>query len=194
MCEPCREDRRARRSATRHAERRAAGLCVHCAAPAPGGKTYCEPVRQAPAPRRRNLEAKREADRRRYAETEGPGRLHELRQAGQRRGRVPGLLQRRPRPLRRPPGRRGLRQVPDAHLWRHGLLCALRRRQGRAPRPRGGIRRPARPVRRNAGPGAVASSARRRRRGWRAASRVRASTAKAPERFEASRSGTRAGR
>ena len=51
----------------RHAERRAAGLCVQCATPPPGGKAYCDPCAKARS-RRRNLEAKWEADRRRYAE------------------------------------------------------------------------------------------------------------------------------
>ena len=62
MCEPCREDRRPAKRA-RHAERRAAGLCVKRAAAAPGGKSYCGPcaaVRNAR--RQRNPEAKREAD------------------------------------------------------------------------------------------------------------------------------------
>ena len=71
MCEPCREDRRSAKRA-RHAERRAAGLCVHCAAPTPGGKAYCEPCARTRS-RRRNLEAKREADRRRYAERRARG-------------------------------------------------------------------------------------------------------------------------
>ena len=66
MCEPCRDERRAAKRA-RHAERRAAGVCVHCAAPAPGGKTYCDPCGEA-RNKRRDLKAKREADRRRYAE------------------------------------------------------------------------------------------------------------------------------
>ena len=66
MCEPCREDRRqAKRD--RHAERRAAGLCVQRTAPAPGGKTYCGPCAETRS-RRRDVKAKREADRRRYAE------------------------------------------------------------------------------------------------------------------------------
>ena len=86
-------------------------LCVHCAAPAPGGKAYCEPCAKARS-KRRNLEAKREADRRRYAERRARGDCTVMRQARQRGGRVPGLLRCRPRPLRRPPGRRGLRQVP----------------------------------------------------------------------------------
>ena len=123
-------------------------------APAPGGKAYCEPCAKARS-KRRNLEAKREADRRRYAERRARGDCTSMRQAGQRGGRVPGLLRRRPRPLRRPPGRRGLRQVPGSHLRRHGLLRSLRRGQGRAPRPRGGIRRPARPLCRPAGQGAL---------------------------------------
>ena len=66
MCEPCRDDRRAADRA-RHAERRAAGVCPDCAAPAPGGKLYCVPCAGTRA-RRRNLEAKRKAARRRYAE------------------------------------------------------------------------------------------------------------------------------
>ena len=71
MCEPCREDRRAAKRA-RHHERRAAGLCVQCKAPAPGGKAYCDPCAGARS-RRRNLKAKREADRRRYAGRRGRG-------------------------------------------------------------------------------------------------------------------------
>ena len=71
MCEPCRDDRRAAKRA-RHAERRAAGLCVQCAAPAPGGEAYCDPCAETRS-RRRNLEAKREADRRRYAERRARG-------------------------------------------------------------------------------------------------------------------------
>ena len=65
MCEPCRENRRAAKRAL-HAERRAKGLCVQCATPAPGGKAYCDPCAKTRS-RRRNLKAKREADRRRYA-------------------------------------------------------------------------------------------------------------------------------
>ena len=55
MCEPCREDRRVAKRA-RHAERRAAGLCVNCAVPAPDGKAYCDPCAKTRS-RRRNLEA-----------------------------------------------------------------------------------------------------------------------------------------
>ena len=75
MCEPCREDRRAAKRAL-HAERREKGLCVQCATPAPGGKTYCDPCAGTRA-RRRNLKAKREADRRRYAERRAGGRCVE---------------------------------------------------------------------------------------------------------------------
>ncbi len=71
MCEPCREDRRAGKRAF-HAERRAAGLCVQCATPAPGGKAYCDPCAKTRS-RRRNLKAKREADRRRYSERRARG-------------------------------------------------------------------------------------------------------------------------
>ncbi|MDE0617548.1 MAG: hypothetical protein OXH87_08160 [Rhodospirillaceae bacterium] len=71
LCEPCREDRRQAKRA-RHAERRAAGLCVTCAAPAPGGKAYCEPCAGTRS-KRRNLKAKRAADRRRYAERRARG-------------------------------------------------------------------------------------------------------------------------
>ena len=71
MCEPCREDRRAAKRAL-HAERRAKGLCVQCAIPAPGGKAYCDPCAGTRS-RRRNLKAKREADRRRYAERRARG-------------------------------------------------------------------------------------------------------------------------
>ncbi len=71
MCEPCREDRRAAKRAL-HAERRAAGLCVQCATPAPRGKAYCDPCAKTRS-RRRNLKAKREADRRRYSERRARG-------------------------------------------------------------------------------------------------------------------------
>ena len=100
-CEPCAEQHRARdrarharakaegipyggrdpearrragrkRSRRRSEARRAAGLCVHCATPAPGGTTYCGPCAKTRS-RRRNLEAKREADRRRYAERRDRG-------------------------------------------------------------------------------------------------------------------------
>ena len=64
-CEPCREDRRAAKRAL-HAERRSKGLCVQCATPAPGGKAYCDPCAGTRS-RRRNLKAKRDADRRRYS-------------------------------------------------------------------------------------------------------------------------------
>ena len=151
MCEPCREDRRAAKRA-RHAERRAAGLCVHCAAPAPGGKAYCEPCAKARS-KRRNLEAKREADRRRYAERRARGDCTSCGKPAQGAAECQACCDAARGPLRRPPGRRGLRQVPDAHPRRDGLLRALRRRQGRAPRPRGGIRRQARPVCRTAGQG-----------------------------------------
>ena len=105
------------------------------------------------------------------------GRLRQLRQAGPRGCRVPGLLRRCTRPLRRTPGRRGSASSARRPTWgRDGLLRPLRRRQGRAPRPRGGIRRQACPLCRSAGRGAAASNATRRRRGWRAASPVRAST------------------
>ena len=43
MCEPCREDRRVAKR-TRHAARRAAGLCVQCATPAPGGYSPTTPA------------------------------------------------------------------------------------------------------------------------------------------------------
>ena len=47
--------------------RRAAGLCVKCATPAPGGKAYCEScAAERNRRRRRDKEAKRAADRRRY--------------------------------------------------------------------------------------------------------------------------------
>ena len=73
MCEPCRDDRRAAKRA-RRAERRAAGLCVTCAAPVTGGAAYCSPCSAARNERRqRNPEAAREADRRRYAERRARG-------------------------------------------------------------------------------------------------------------------------
>ena len=100
-CEPCAEQHRARdrarharakaegipyggrdpearrrtgrkRSRRRSEARRAAGVCVNCATPAPGGKAYCDPCARTRS-RRRNLEAKREADRRRYAERRARG-------------------------------------------------------------------------------------------------------------------------
>ena len=71
MCEPCRDDRRAAKRALHH-ERRAAGLCVKCAAPAPVGKAYCYSCAKIRSGRR-NLKAKREADRRRYAERRARG-------------------------------------------------------------------------------------------------------------------------
>ena len=71
MCEPCRDDRRQAKQ-DRHRERRAAGLCVSCATPAPDGKAYCRPCAGTRG-RRRNLKAKREADRRRYAERRARG-------------------------------------------------------------------------------------------------------------------------
>ena len=71
MCEPCRDDRRAAKRALHH-ERRAAGLCVNCAAPAPGSKAYCGPCAKTRSGRR-NLKAKRETDRRRYAERRARG-------------------------------------------------------------------------------------------------------------------------
>ena len=71
MCEPCRDDRRAAKRALHH-ERRAAGLCVNCPAPAPGGKAYCGPCAKTRSGRR-NLKAKREADRRRYAKRRARG-------------------------------------------------------------------------------------------------------------------------
>ena len=79
-----------------------------------------------------------------------PGRLHKLRKARQRGGRVPGLPRRRARPLRRPPVCPGLCRLPHAHRRQGGLLRDLRRRQGRAPRPRGRERRPATAVWRTA--------------------------------------------
>ena len=71
MCEPCREDRRQAKR-TLHHERRAAGLCVKCATPAPDGKAYCDPCAKARSGRR-NHEATREADRRRYSERRARG-------------------------------------------------------------------------------------------------------------------------
>ncbi|MDE0616099.1 MAG: hypothetical protein OXH87_00760 [Rhodospirillaceae bacterium] len=71
MCEPCRDSRREAARA-RHRQRRAAGLCVKCSAPAPDGKTYCRPCAVAKEGRR-DLKAKREADRRRYAERKARG-------------------------------------------------------------------------------------------------------------------------
>ena len=71
MCEPCREDRRAAKR-TLHHDRRAAGLCVKCAAPVPDGKAYCDPCAKARSGRR-DLKAKREADRRRYSERRARG-------------------------------------------------------------------------------------------------------------------------
>ena len=120
----------------------------------PAGRLIASPCAAVREERRqRNPEAWLEAGRRRYAERKRQGRLSQMRQAGQRSGRVPGLPRGRARPLRRPPGRRGLRQVQDAHHRRSGLLRALPRRQGGAPRPRGGIRRQTRPVCRTPGQG-----------------------------------------
>ena len=188
MCEPCRQDRRAAKRA-RHAERRAAGLCVNCATPAPGGKTYCEPCAKTRS-RRRNLEAKREADRRRYAERRARGDCTSCGKPANGAAECQACCDAARCPLRRPPGRRGLRQVPGSHLRRDGLLRALRRRQGRAARPRGGITPPGAPGTPIGGPGGAASTAMRRRRGWRVASPVRAGTARARGRFAASPSGT----
>ena len=74
MCEPCRENRRAAKR-VRHAERRAAGLCVKCATPTyPAERAYCDPCAKAKYGRRkRDPEARREADRRRYAERRARG-------------------------------------------------------------------------------------------------------------------------
>ena len=163
MCEPCREDRRAAKRAT------------PCRAP---GEGPLRPMRN-PRARRQGLLRALRRDPLQAAEPQGeaggrppalcrtarPGGLHIMRQAGPWGGRVPGLLRGRAHPLRRPTGRRGLRQVQDAHLWRRHLLRPLRRCQGGTPRPRGGIRRQARPAMPNGGPGAAASSAVRRRRG-----------------------------
>ena len=71
--------------------------------------------------------------RRRYAERRA-GRLLNLRQSGPRGGRVRGLPRRRARPLRRPPGRRGLRQVPDTPTFGGAAYCAGRCRVHRARR------------------------------------------------------------
>jgi len=144
MCEPCREDRRQAKRA-RHAERRSEGLCVQCATPAPGGKAYCDSCAKTRS-RRRNLKAKREANRRRYAERRARGDCTSYGKPANGAAECRACCD-AARPLRRPPGRRGLHQVQDAHLRRRSLLRALRRGQGRAPRPRprprGGIRSPA---------------------------------------------------
>ena len=65
MCEPCRENRRQARKA-RRLERKAAGLCVRCAAPS-DGKELCRPCAAEKGRRsKRSSEARREADRQRY--------------------------------------------------------------------------------------------------------------------------------
>ena len=63
MCEACRENRRQAKKA-RRLERKAAGLCVRCAAPS-DGKELCKSCATRKN-RRRKSEARREADRQRY--------------------------------------------------------------------------------------------------------------------------------
>ena len=72
MCEACRENRRAAKRA-RRLERRAAGLCVRCAAPS-DGKELCGPCAAEKARRsKRGSEARREADRLRYRDRRSRG-------------------------------------------------------------------------------------------------------------------------
>ena len=135
MCEPCREDRRASQSARFNAERRACRpLCVNCTAPDARRQGLLRALRQDPFEerRQRNLESKLR------------GRSPALCRAKRARGDCTNCG----KPANgaaecqaccdaardrydRPPGRRGLRQVPDPHLRRHGLLRALRS----SPRP-----------------------------------------------------------
>ena len=191
MCEPCREDRRAAKR-TLHHDRRAAGLCVKCAAPVPDGKAYCDPCAKARSGRR-DLKAKREADRRRYAERRARGDCTTCGKPANgaaecraccdaaRARYVPG----------KPPG--------SASSAGRPLSAALPTARP-APSPIGGgatARRnmpPGAPATPTGGPGAAASNARRRRRGSPAASPVRAGIARDRGRFAAFRSGTRAGR
>ena len=141
MCEPCRDDRRDA-ARVRHHDRRDAGLCVNCGTPAPDGKAYCRPC-AVTKEGRRDLKAKREADRRRYSGRRTRGDCTTCGKPADGGRRVRGLPRCRPRALQRPESRRGMRQVPNAHLRRRGLLRALRPGQGRAARPRGRAGRPA---------------------------------------------------
>ena len=91
MCEPCRDDRRAAKRA-RRAARRAAGLCETCATPVTGGAACCRPLRRRPeraAPARSGGGARGRPPA--LCRAARPGRLHELRQAGQRGGPVSSL-------------------------------------------------------------------------------------------------------
>ena len=194
MCEPCREDRRqAKRD--RNRDRRAAGLCVTCATPTPGGKAYCKPcaaVREER--RRRNPGARLEAGRRRYAERRARGDCPKCGKPANGAAECQGC---REAACARYDARRAAGvcvKCKDPPPWAERPTA----------HPVSSPRRNAATARRNTPPGApgmpnggrraAASSATRPRRGRRAASPVRASTARAPERFAASRSGTRPGR
>ena len=193
LCEPCREDRRqAKRD--RNAERRAAGLCVQCATPTPGGKAYCDPCAAVREERRqRNPGARLEAGRRRYAERRARGDCPKCGKPANGAAECQGC-------------REAARARYDAR--RAAGVCVKCKTPPWAERPTArpasSPRRSAATARRNTPPGApgmpnggrgaAASSATRRRRGRRAASPVRASTARARGRFAASRSGTPPGR
>ncbi len=85
-------------------------------------------------------------------ESEGPRRMHEMREAGKRGRRVPVLPRCRPGTLPFPPRCRAMRGVLRANLRRRGHVRPVLRRQGGAPQPRGGVRGAAPTVCRPAGP------------------------------------------
>ena len=159
MCEPCREDQAA--GETRRAMPNAAppACASNCATPCARREDLLRSRAPRPAPgagtSRRSARPTVDA-----MPSGAPGAIAPvMRKTGQRGGRVPGLLRCCPRSLRRPTGCRGLRQVPDPHLRRDGLLHALRRRQGRAAATARRNTPPGAPGTQTGGPGVAASSA-----------------------------------
>ena len=193
MCEPCREDRRqAKRD--RNAERRAAGLCVQCATPASGGTVYCGRCAAVREERRQRNPGRGWRPTADAMPSDAPGATAPS-AASRRTGRPSANPAATPRaPATTPAAPLGSASSAKPPPWADrptARPASLPRRSAATAKRNTPPGAPGTP---NGGPGAAASSATRRRRGRRAASPVRASTARAPGRFAAFRSGTPPGR
>ena len=191
MCEPCRDDRRdAARARHRERPRRRPLREVRDAR---AGRQGLLRTLALTKEERRDLKAKRETDRRRYADRRARGIAPP---AANRPTGPPSA-----RPAATPPARATTPAAPPVSASSAKPPPSTARPTARpAPSSRkgGATARPSRPPGAGAMPTggrrANASPAGRPRQGWRAASPVRASIARARGHSAASRSGTRAGR
>ena len=181
------------RSRRQHAERRearqAAGLCTRCGHHPPAeGRSVCEPCR----------EDRRAAKRARHAERRAAGLCVQcaVPVPGGTAYCEPCAARHNERRNRDPEAKReaGRRRYAERRARGDCTTCGKPANGAAECRSCRDAARARYDARRTGGPGAAASNAMRRRRGRRAASPVRASTARARGRFAASRSGTRAGR